>query len=85
VPSKHRPADELHERLASAKSRLADAEGRLQKLLGEITVMPRASKTTISGAVEAALEVLRGARVDLDDIEDSVTSIKISPKNSPKK
>jgi hypothetical protein len=63
--------DSTHARLSSAKERLVETEIKLQKLLEETMVMPRAAKTIVSSAVGAALESVRAAKADLEELETS--------------
>ena len=62
----------LQKKLAAAKQQLSEAEAIFENLLKEIAVSPRANKTTISGAVEAALAKLHTARTDLEQLETMV-------------
>jgi len=52
-----------------AAAEVSDAAGDLDKLLGEIKTTPRAEKTTVSKAVEAAFSRLSTARVALSEVE----------------
>lgn len=55
----------------SAQGDVAHAESQLLKLMGELgPTLPRASKTTISTALEEAFEKLRAARKHLGVLEE---------------
>jgi len=56
---------DLAKRLAAALEEVGAAAGDLARLLREIKVAPRASKTTISETVRDALARLRVARTNL--------------------
>ncbi len=59
-------------KIESAKQEMSDAEGDLEKVLREISIAPRAQKTTISAVVETAFAKLRAARATLGDLEEIV-------------
>jgi hypothetical protein len=68
---------EKHELLALisvARQELSDAEGELDKALGEIRVALRAEKTAITGVVEDAFAKLRRAKGRLTELETRVSS-----------
>jgi hypothetical protein len=52
-----------------AKDAIADAEGDLTRLMGEIQTASRAEKTTISMALRNAFQKLRAAREHLVRLE----------------
>ena len=55
--------------LAGARADVAAAEARLEAVLAELRVSPRAEKVAVSRAIEDALERLRGARNKLSAAE----------------
>ena len=57
--------EQLLQQIQSAKDAVADAEGDLSRLLGEIKSGVRAEKTTISEALQKAFDKLRAARGQL--------------------
>lgn len=57
------------EEIRAAKTGVAEAEGDLARLLGDIQSASRAEKTTISEALRKAFEKLRAAREHLGRIE----------------
>jgi hypothetical protein len=59
----------LREKIDTAKSRLSEAKTRIEELLREIQVLPRAEKKTISSTVEQAFEQLRMAQAELEELE----------------
>ena len=61
---------QLLQEIKSAKDAVADAEGDLARLLGEIQTGVRAEKTTISEALQKAFDKLRAARGHLVRLED---------------
>ena len=62
--------EQLLQEIKSAKDAVADAEGDLARLLGEIQTGVRAEKTTISEALQKAFDKLRAARGHLVRLED---------------
>ncbi|MGH7435799.1 MAG: hypothetical protein ACRENE_09000 [Polyangiaceae bacterium] len=48
--------------IQSAMDAVVNAEGELARLLGELHVVSRAEKTTISGALRTAFQKVRAAR-----------------------
>jgi len=70
-------AVEKHELLAmisGAQRELSEAEGELDKVVGEIRVALRAEKTAIAGAVEDAFAKLRRAKSKLTELEAWLSS-----------
>ena len=68
---------EKHELLAMislAQRELSEAEGELDKALGEIRVVLRAEKTAIARVVQDAFAKLRGAKSRLTELEARVSS-----------
>ena len=61
--------EQLLQEIKSAKDAVADAEGDLSRLLGEIKSGVRAEKTTISEALQKAFDKLRAARGQLVRLE----------------
>ena len=61
--------EQLLQEIKSAKDAVADAEGDLARLLGEIQTGVRAEKTTISEALQKAFDKLRAARGQLVRLE----------------
>jgi len=59
----------LLSKIDTAKAEVDAAEGQLEQVLKEITVAPRAEKTTVSKVVEDAFSKLRSAKSDLDLLE----------------
>ena len=59
--------------LAECKRAVEDAEEKLEALLSEIRVAPRAEKTAVSSAIESALERLRLARAKVVDAESTIS------------
>lgn len=55
--------------ITGAQRELSEAEGELDKVLGEIRVALRAEKTAIAGAVEDAFAKLRRAKSKLTELE----------------
>lgn len=60
---------QLVERIERAKAEVDAAEGQLEQVLRELTVAPRAEKTTVSRGVESAFSKLRAVKSDLDVLE----------------
>ena len=61
--------EQLLQEIKSAKDAVADAEGDLARLLGEIQTGVRAEKTTISEALQKAFDKLRTVRERLVRLE----------------
>jgi hypothetical protein len=60
---------ELRAAISAAQMDLSDAEGELDKVMGEIRVALRAEKTLMTSVVEDAFSKLRRARTRLDDLQ----------------
>ena len=56
-------------KIEDAKAVVDAAEGRLEQVLSELTVAPRAEKTTVNRVVEEAFSKLRAAKSDLEGLE----------------
>jgi hypothetical protein len=68
---------EKHELLplvSLARQELSEAEGELDKVMGEIRVALRAEKTSIASVVEAAFARLRRAKDKLAQLESKLSS-----------
>ena len=63
---------QLLEKLIVARQELNDAAAYLEKVLGEIEVVPRAEKTAISEIVSAAFAKLNSAKTTLEDLKNLV-------------
>jgi tRNA C32,U32 (ribose-2'-O)-methylase TrmJ len=63
---------QLLEKLVVARQELDDAVAHLEKVLGEIEVVPRAEKTVISEIVRAAFAKLNSAKTTLEDLQNLV-------------
>ena len=65
----------MHETIRSnvedAKADVEQAEKRLETVLAELRVSPRAEKVAVSSAIEEALQRLRDARVKLTAAESA--------------
>jgi hypothetical protein len=66
--------EQLLQEIRSAKDAVADAEGELTRILGELKRAQRAEKTTISEALEKAFDKLRAARGQLVRLEELALS-----------
>lgn len=58
--------------LEEAKHEVEAAELELEKMLSEMRIAPRAEKTTVSAAIESALQRLRTARAKVEDAEKTL-------------
>jgi hypothetical protein len=65
---------ELLPMISLARQELSEAEGELDKVMGEIRGALRAEKTAITGAVEDALCGLRRAKSKLAELETKLSS-----------
>lgn len=64
-----RSDDGIRSKLEDARSDVEQAEARLEGVLAELRVAPRAEKVRVSRAIEEALERLRNARAKLSVAE----------------
>jgi len=60
--------------ISLARQELSEAEGELDKVMGEIRDALRAEKTAVSSAVEDALARLRRAKGKLAELETKLSS-----------
>jgi hypothetical protein len=63
-------------RLEEARNDVTKAEVRLEAVLAELRVSPRAEKVAVSRAIEDALQRLRNARTTLSAAEEIVSPIR---------
>jgi hypothetical protein len=71
-----RKRKQLLKKIDVAKDDVDAAEGELEKVLSEISVAPRAEKTTVSKVVEEAFGKLRSAKSDLDKLQELLSKKK---------
>lgn len=64
-----RANDPILSKLDDARTDVEQAEARLEAVLAELRVAPRAEKVAVSRAIEDALERLRNARAKLSAAE----------------
>lgn len=68
---------QLAEEILAAKKAINNAEIELQKIVGNIEIVPRAQKIEVSGVVRAAFSRLEAARVRLVEVEKSVAGLQL--------
>ena len=66
--------DESLSCLEEARRDVEAAEKQLEQVLADIRIAPRAEKTSVSKAIELALNQVRAARVKVTDAESVVAS-----------
>jgi hypothetical protein len=66
-------------KLEEGKAAVEDAATKLETLLSELRVAPRAEKTSVSNAIETALERLRTARVKVQEAEKVIATEALVP------
>lgn len=66
-------------KLEEGKAAVEDAADKLETLLSELRVAPRAEKTNVSNAIETALEALRTARVKVQEAEKVIATEALAP------
>lgn len=62
----------LRERIEATELRVADAKNAVEALLGELRVLPRAEKMTITATVKDAFDKLRAAQEELAALEQLI-------------
>jgi hypothetical protein len=67
----------LRDKVEAAESRVTEAKGTIEVLLGEIRVLPRAEKMAISKTVEEAFDKLHAAQAELADLERLVDDLTV--------
>ena len=65
--------------LEEGKNAVEDAASKLEALLAELQVAPRAEKTNVSTAIETALERLRTARAKVLEAETVIATKALVP------
>jgi hypothetical protein len=66
-------------KLEEGKAAVEDAASKLEALLADLRVAPRAEKTNVSNAIETALERLRTARVKVAEAEKVIATEALVP------
>lgn len=74
IPIKKEVLESSLSNLELARVDVEDAEGRLETILAELRVAPRAEKTAVSTAIEQALQSLRDARERLATTETTIAT-----------